>query len=90
MNNRQSRTSKDDALKKQRKNLAVCKYRRTKNAVRKCVEISRQCNLNMVLVIYDKNNNKIKEVHTHQNMTLDTVEAIMKASNPPKYQRFHA
>ena len=34
----------------------VTRYRRTKNLAKKCAERSKQCNLDIILVIHDKKN----------------------------------
>jgi len=44
----------------------------------------------MMLLIYDKSNNRFKEVHTNENMTIETVNEIMKKDGAPKYRRVFA
>ena len=54
-------------------NKYVTRYRRTKNLIKKCAEISSQCELDMVLLIFDRKNNRLREIHTSQDMTLKDV-----------------
>ena len=85
------------------KNLRCTKYRRTKNLVKKSVEISTQCEIDIVLIIFDKKYNRFREVHTNRGFTLDTVNQMMrdeyhndldKANTThelsPKYKRVYA
>lgn len=44
----------------------------------------------MMLLIYDKSNNRFKEVHTNQHMTIETVNSIMNQEKAPKYRRVFA
>ena len=41
----------------------------------------------MMLLIYDKANNRFKEVHTNENMTIEKVNSIMMEPKAPKYRR---
>ena len=43
-----------------------------------------------MLLIYDKANNRFKEVHTNEVMTIETVNTIMKKPQAPKYKRVFA
>ena len=73
--------------------------------VKKSVEISGQCQLDFILIIYDKKFNRFKEVHTNRELTLDKVNTmlstlatansqIVKGNCPdplvPKYKRVYA
>lgn len=58
--------------------------------MRKCVQIARQCDIDMMLLIYDKSNNRFKEVHTNQEMTIESVNEILKKPKAPKYRRVYA
>ena len=51
-------------------NKYVTKYKRTKNLVKKCVEISEQCQLDIILVIKDRNSDRCREFHTSHEMTV--------------------
>ena len=81
------------------------KYRRTKNLVKKSVEISNQCSLDFVIIIYDKKFKRFKEVHTSRDLTLENVNNLLKMSTDsiddsnsgaindlslPKYKRIYA
>ena len=44
----------------------------------------------MMLLIYDKTNNRFKEVHTSQEMTIEKVNSIMNEHGAPKYKRVYA
>lgn len=58
-------------------NKYVTRYRRTKNLVKKCADISKQCDLDIVLVMFDRKNNRLREVHTNQGMTLNDLNRII-------------
>ena len=47
-------------------NKYVTRYRRTKNLAKRCMEISNQCELDIVLIMVDRKGNKVREVHTNQ------------------------
>ena len=51
-------------------NIYVTKYKRTKNLVKRCIDISEQCDLDIILVVRDKNTDRCREYHTSQEMTL--------------------
>ena len=54
-------------VKSQGKNTKyVTKYRRTKNLVKKCDVISKQCDMDFIIVMRDKKSGKVREVHTNQ------------------------
>ena len=44
----------------------------------------------MMLLIYDRANNRFKEVHTNEDMTIEKVSTIMKQPKAPKYRRVFA
>ena len=47
------------------------KYRRTKNMIKKSIEVGNQCQLDIILVIFDKRQNRYREVHTNPDFTMD-------------------
>lgn len=59
------------------------KYRRTKNLVKKSVEISNQCNLDFVIIIYDPKFNRFKEVHTNRDITFEKVHTMINGCQDP-------
>jgi len=69
------------------------KYRRTKNLVKKSIEIGSQCELDIVLIIFDRRFNRYKEVHTSPDLTLNNVVSALKLNgedSPRKYKRHFA
>ena len=44
----------------------------------------------MMLLIYDKSNNRFKEIHTNPDITIDTVNSIMAQERQPKYRQVYA
>ena len=44
----------------------------------------------MMLLIYDKANNRFKEVHTNEALTIEKVNTIMEGPNAPKYRKIFA
>ena len=78
--------------KKISSNKYVTRYRRTRNLIKRVGEISNQCDLEMILVMYDRKNNYVREVHTNRNLTLDTLnnmvtESVQGRGRPMKYKR---
>ena len=72
-------------------NKYVTKYKRTKNLIKKSVEISKQCDLDMILVIHDKNTGRWREVHTSLDLTIpDLIETLKESEESGtslKYER---
>lgn len=72
-------------------NLNLNKYRRIQTMQKKCAEISLQCNVDVVCIIYDKKFNRFREIRTTDHMTYETVHQMMNEVAPgtkkPKYQR---
>lgn len=58
-------------------NKYVTRYRRTKNLVKKCSEISKQCDLDIILVMRDRKNDRIREVHTSHELNLDDLNRML-------------
>ena len=74
-------------------NKYVTKYKRTKNLVKKCKDISDQCELDIILVIRDRNSDRCREFHTSHQLTLpDLVETLKRDETLPtlKYERIFA
>ena len=61
-------------------NLTNAKYRRTKNLVKKTIEISNQCDLDFILLVYDKKFNRFREIYTNPELTLEQVDGMMKGT----------
>ena len=68
-------------------NIYVTKYKRTKNLVKRCVDISEQCDLDIILIVRDKNTDRCREYHTNHEMTLPQLQNDMKSL---KYERLFA
>ena len=72
-------------------NLNLNKYRRIQTMQKKCAEISLQCNVDVVCIIYDKKFNRFREIRTADHMTYETVHQMLNEAAPgikkPKYQR---
>jgi len=68
-------------------NIYVTKYKRTKNLVKRCIDISEQCDLDIILVVRDKNTDRCREYHTSQEMTLPYLNREKKNL---KYERIFA
>jgi len=64
-------------------NLINAKYRRTKNLVKKTIEISNQCDLDFILLVYDKKFNRFREIYTNPELTLEQVDGMMKGRIVP-------
>ena len=90
------RTSQAPVVPKSQQNTYnkyVTKYKRTKNLVKKCVEISEQCQLDIILVIKDKNSDRCREFHTSQELTVPSlVRALESNESQPtlRYERIFA
>lgn len=61
-------------------NLTNAKYRRTKNLVKKTIEISNQCDLDFILLVHDRKFNRFREIYTNPDLTLEQVDAMMKGT----------
>ena len=48
-------------------------YKRKRGLLKKCIEISNKCKLDVYLVIYDKVSKKLVEYSSSENFDLDTV-----------------
>ena len=62
-------------------NKYVTKYKRTKNLVKKCAEISKQSNIDIVLILYDQSSMRLREYHTSQHMNLSKILKTMTTDN---------
>ena len=45
--------------------------------VKKSIEVSSQCQLDIILVIFDRRQNRYKEVHTNHDFTMDNLMTIL-------------
>ena len=43
-----------------------------------------------MLLIYDKSNNRFKEIHTNPDVTIDTVNTMRSQTKHPKYRQVYA
>lgn len=81
------RTGKPEQSNNNTTNLTNAKYRRTKNLVKKTIEISNQCDLDFILLVYDRKFNRFREIYTNPDLTIEQVDAMMKgtvsANRPP-------
>ena len=74
-------------------NKYVTKYKRTKNLVKKCTDIAKQCDLDIILLIRDKNTDRCREFHTNPALTVDDFIKKLDANDGQsrhKYERIHA
>lgn len=77
---------------KNQQNVNLNKYRRIQTMQKKCAEISSQCNVDVVCIIYDRKFNRFREIRTAQEMTLEKVHDMMSQRRSPneklpKYQK---
>ena len=69
-------------------NKYVTRYRRTKNLIKKCADISQQCELEIVMVIYDRKNDRMREVHTSKNLTLNDLHRMVLHQNKTQAYKY--
>ena len=74
------RTGKPEQTNNNTTNLTNAKYRRTKNLVKKTIEISNQCDLDFILLVYDRKFNRFREIYTNPDLTLEQVDVMMKGT----------
>ena len=58
------------------RNLRNTKWRRKKNFVKKSLEISYQCDVDMIMLIFDKKYDRFQQIYTSDEFTLDTYNRI--------------
>jgi len=46
--------------------------------VKKTIEISNQCDLDFILLVYDKKFNRFREIYTNPELTMEQVDGMMK------------
>ena len=72
------------------------KSQRTKNLAKKSLEVSIQCELDIIVVIYDKRFNRYKEICTNPDLTVQKISEHFYQTDPeqkksrskrPKYKR---
>ena len=71
----------------------MTKYKRTKNLVKKCVDISKQLDLDIILVVNDKKTKRCREFHTSKEMTVEDIANGLQDTDSQmnlKYERIHA
>ena len=51
--------------------LTNTKFKRTRNLVKKSLEVSIQCELDIVMLVYDKRYNRFREICTNPELTID-------------------
>ena len=49
------------------------KCKRTKNLVKKCLELSQPCELNINITMYDAKRHRIQEIVTNSNVTFEKI-----------------
>ena len=59
--------------------LRNAKSKRSKNLIKKCMELSELCGLKVNLVIFDEENNRIQEYHSQQEYNLEKMVHIKQA-----------
>lgn len=61
------------------------KHRSEGKLARKYAELSEQCDLDIIVLVYDRVENQIREMHTSPEMTLDDFKCMMaKDKDGPK------
>lgn len=74
-----SETSKNDTEEMTGQyNKYVTKYKRTKNLVKKCAEISRQSQIDIVLILFDRCSKRMREYHTSDEMSLPKIQETIQ------------
>lgn len=58
------------------------KCKRTKNIVKKCLELSQLCELEINITMYDKKRNKLQEICTSNDITLQKVVRFFDKEAP--------
>ena len=51
--------------------LTNTKFKRTRNLVKKSLEVSIQCELDIVMLVYDRRYNRFREICTNPDLTID-------------------
>lgn len=49
--------------------------------VKKSIEVSSQCQLDIILIIFDRRQNRYKEVHTSRDFTMDNLMGLLVKNN---------
>lgn len=57
------------------------KYRRIRTIVTKAVQTVDNCNLQMVLYIYDKSTQRLKEIYSHDNFQREQISQMIESAN---------
>lgn len=65
----------DDSVKR-----SCTKYKRLKNLVKKSLEISVQCGLKINVLVYDPRFHKVQEVHTNQQVSLQSLFDMIRGN----------
>ena len=66
------------------------KCKRTKNIIKKSLEVSIQCDIDIIIIIVDKNKNQIKQTVTNPLVTMESITKMMdekKDSTDKKIQK---
>ena len=58
-------------------NLRNTRYKRKKNMIKKSLEISSKCGLDIFIMVYNQKLNRIDEYHTSENFTISTAIEIL-------------
>ena len=79
---------REGKLQKSNLDMAMTKFRRLKTLLRKIVDLSKTCKIDMNLFVYDTKLVKITEYYTNERLMLDKIcLEIDKAKNGPKRTR---
>lgn len=69
------------------KNTRVNKYKRSKNLVKKCADVAKQFDFDIILVIMDKKSKRCREFHTNPHMSYhDLAQEIKKNDTELNYK----
>lgn len=64
------------------------KCTRTKNLIKKSLEVSIQCDIDIIIIVYDKNKNQIKQTVTNPQVTMDSITKMIHEQEESKYKKY--
>ena len=56
--------------------------------VKRCLDISKQCELDIILIMRDKKNDRVREVHTSHQLTLDDLNKLVTSNDRYQGQKY--
>ena len=67
----------EELYMKKMTNLRNTRYKRKKNMIKKSLEISSKCGLDIFIMVYNQKLNRIDEYHTNKSFTMETATSIL-------------